>query len=370
VRERLSALRFVAASFALSRGVLLVVAVLARAWIVERAPNANKDFVAFPGHPLWDSFCRWDSGWYDRVARLGYFRGEGQSDVAFFPAFPYLSRWLGPLLGGHWAAGLAIGNLSLVGGLYFLYALAELRCGKEVARRAVWIVLVFPATVFYSAYYSEGVFLLAACGSFYFYEKGRFLPAGLFGCLAAMTRGAGVLLVPAMLLDALRREGWRARALSPRLAWLGLIVVGLGVVMVTLAVQVGDPLAFVTVQASWGRTSSMPWATLVREALRFDTGELMDWLDLSATAGLFVVAVVAYLRLDLAQAVFALACVVLPLCSGQVRSMERYAASVPAVFLVLAMATGRRWALWLALAALGGLMVAQTSLFVSWYWAG
>jgi hypothetical protein len=148
------------------------------------------------------------------------------------------------------------------------------------------------------------------------------------------------------------------------------VALGLGVVMVTLAVQVGDPLAFVRVQASWGRSSSLPVSTLVREAARLDPRELMDWLDLSATVGLLGVAVVALRRLDVGHAVFALACVVLPLCSGQVRSMERYAASVPAVFLVLAMATRRPVVERVVFLALGGLMVAQTALFVRWYWAG
>jgi len=370
VRERLSTLRFVVASFVMSRAALLAVVLFARAWIPERAPNANEDFVAFPEHPIWDSLCRWDSGWYDRVARLGYFRTEGQSDVAFFPAFPYLSRWLGPVFGGHWAAGLVISNLSLLAGLCFLHALAERRVGADGARRAVWMVLVYPATLFYSAYYSEGLFLLAACGAFYFYEEGRYLPAGLFGCLAAITRGAGFLLFPALLVGAASRGGWRLRALSPRVAWLGLVALGLGVVMVMLAAEVGDPLAFVRVQESWGRASSFSVSTLLREAARLDPRELMDWLDVAASAGLFVVGVASYRRLDVGHAVFALACVVLPLCSGQVRSMERYAASVPAMFLVLAMATRRPVVERVVFLALGGLMVAQTALFVRWYWAG
>ncbi len=359
----------------MSRAALSVVVLMTRAWIGERPLNAEKDFVAFPAHPFWDSFCRWDSGWYDRIARLGYVAAEGQSDVAFFPAFPYLSRWLGPLLGGHFAAGLVIANLSLLGGLCFLYAMAEdprataeAHAGASDSRRAVWMVLVYPATVFFSAYYSEGLFFLGVAGSFYFYEKRRLLPAGAFGGLAAMTRGAGVLLFPALLLGALRRDGWRVR--SARLLWLGLILLGLGVVMVDLAAEVGDPLAFVRVEAAWGRAPSLPLVTLVRGVRAFDPRELMDWLDLAATAGLLVVAVVAYRTLDLAHAVFALACVILPLCSGRMRGMERYAATVPALFLVLSMATSRPRFEKVAFLALGGLMAAQTALFVSWYWAG
>jgi hypothetical protein len=363
-------MRFVGLAFLAGRGALLVVVALSRAWIPERSPNAEKDFVAFPDHPLWDSFFRWDSGWYDRIARLGYFRGAGQSDVAFFPAFPYLSRWLGPLFGGHFAAGLVIGNAGLLAGLYLLHEMAVRHVGEDGARRAVWLVLVYPATVFYSAYYTEGLFLLAVTGSFYFYERDRLLPAGLFGGLAAMTRGAGVLLFPALLVGVLARGGWRLRGLSPRALWLGLILVGLAVVLLTLEAEVGDPLAFMKVQASWGRASSSPVGTILREMARFDPGDLLDWLDLSATLGLVVVAAVAWKKLDPAHAVFALLCVVLPLCSGRTRSMERYAASVPAVFLVLALATRRPAVARAVFVGLAGLMVVQTGMFVRWYWAG
>ncbi len=360
------------ASFLAGRAALLVVVFLARAFVPERAPNDDKDFVAFPSHPLWDSFCRWDSGWYDRIARLGYFRSgtDGQSDVAFFPAFPYLSRWLGPVFGGHWAAGLVISNLSLFGALYFVHALGERHAGEGGGRRAVWLVLLYPATVFYSAYYTEGLFLFAVLGAFHFYEQDDMRSAGLLGALAAMTRPVGVLLLPALLLGKLRRARWRPAAVSPRVLWLGLVLVGFGVVLATYAVQVGDPLAFVTAEARWGHAPTMPLVTLVRAARQLGHARAIDVLDLVAALALFPVAFVARKRIDLAQALFTLACVALPLCSGMARSIERYAACVPAVFLVLALATRRRAVAMGVFLVFAALMVLQTTLFVSWYWAG
>jgi hypothetical protein len=363
--ERRTPLRFVVLSFLLGRGALAAILWMSVAWLPARTPNDNRDFVAFPGHPLWDSLCRWDSGWYDRIARLGYSVSPGAaSDVAFFPAFPYLSRWLGPALGGHWAAGLAIGNAALLAGLWFTYRLGELRGGPELARRAVWMVLLYPATVFYSAYYGEGLFLMAATGALYFCARDRLGWAGAMGGLAAMTRPVGVLLFPALLVGALRR-GARPIAWT----WLGLIPLGLLAVMVTLAVQVGDPFAFLRVEASWGRAAAWPWVTLVRGVLALDARELMDWLDLAATLGLLGVAL-ATARGDSGHAIFALGCVLAALSSGQLRSMERYAASVPAVFLGLARATGRPWVERVVLLLLGALMAVQTARFAGWYWAG
>jgi Dolichyl-phosphate-mannose-protein mannosyltransferase len=350
--------------------MLLGVVVLARAGLPARAPNENRDFVAFPGHPLWDSFCRWDSGWYDRIARLGYVESRGQqSDVVFFPAFPYLARWFAPLFGSSWAAGLVVGNLAFLAALFFVHALAKERLGEEGGRRAVWLVLFYPASFFYSAFYTEGLFLLAVAGSFYYFERQRLLQASLFGALAALTRAAGIVLLPALFLGTLAREGW-ARAFSPRLLALVCIPLGLVAFMMLLDKSVGDPLAFMRGEAAFGCAPSLPWKTLYLAARNLHPANVIECLDLVAALGLLAVAVIAFRAKDVAQAVFTLGVVVLPLCAGRVRSMERYSACAVAVFLVLAVATRRRWAFRTVLLVFAALLTLQTTLFASWYWAG
>ena len=52
-------------------------------------------------HLLWDTFARYDSGWYFGIARHGYeFVEGGRSNLAFFPVYPLLMRYLGLALGG------------------------------------------------------------------------------------------------------------------------------------------------------------------------------------------------------------------------------------------------------------------------------
>jgi hypothetical protein len=369
-RARDGAAGFVVTAFVLGRVVLLEVVALARAWVPDRAPNDNRDFVAFPSHPLWDSFCRWDSGWYDRVARRGYLFQEGQSDVAFFPAFPYLSRWLGHGLGGHFAAGLVVSNLSLLGGLFFLYALAEPYVGAKGATRAVWMVLLYPATIFYSAYYTEGLFLFATAASLLFYERRRLLPAALFGSLAALTRLTGIFLFPALLVGVLSRHGGRARSVTARAAPLLLIPAGFSVFPLAMARQVGHPWAFLEDWPHWHRSLTEPLVTIARAARDLGSASFMDMLDLAAAFGLLAVVVVAARRLDVAHALFALLSVTVPLCSGWLRSTERYSASVVPVFVVLAHVTRTPRVAWAVFAISIALMVVQTALFVSWRWAG
>jgi hypothetical protein len=374
---RLATARFVVTSFLLWRGALFAVDLLAVHAIPERHPNPNKDYWAFPQSKFWDSFARWDSGWYNRIALRGYYFEGRQSNVAFFPAYPYLSRWLGKVVGGHWVAGLILSNLALLGALFFVHGISRRYLDEDGARRAVVYVLVFPSSIFLSAFYAEGLFLFAAAGAFYFYERDRLLLAGIFGCLAALTRFAGVLLFPALLLGALHRTGWSWRPLTPRLLFLLLIPAGLGIFMLILAVQVGDPMAWAKAQAGWGRETAFPLLTIFRDARSLDwsfaamNSDLVGRvLDLVATLGLFAAVAASLRRLDLAHATFAFLSVAMPLFSGRTLSMLRFASGVVPIYLLLAMA-GRRPA-WdrLITAAMALILALETVLFARWYWAG
>ena len=59
--------------------------------------------------------------------------GEVFTNVAFFPLYPMLMRVLGPFVGGVIPAGFLISNLALLGGLIFLYLLAELETSAASA---------------------------------------------------------------------------------------------------------------------------------------------------------------------------------------------------------------------------------------------
>src|ERR1700675_5067323 len=50
--------------------------------------------------PFWDPFTRWDSGWFFGIARNGYQYVEGgRNNLAYFPVYPLLMRYVGRLFG-------------------------------------------------------------------------------------------------------------------------------------------------------------------------------------------------------------------------------------------------------------------------------
>jgi hypothetical protein len=147
---------------------------------------------------------------------------------------------------------------------------------------------------------------------------------------------------------------------------------GLAVVMVVFQVQVGDPLAFVHAQAMWARKTTFPllsiaqagqdvvasgfpaWNGTVAQSIAASQG-LLRIMDLAAVLLLCACASLSLRRLDSAHSVFILLSVLMPLSSGLVLSMERFASGVVPVYLVLALVArteGRRTAIVAVSAAL------------------
>ena len=130
-----------------------------------------------------------------------------------------------------------------------------------------------PMAFFFSAVYSESLYLALSVGVFWCARQGRWAWVGVLGALAAATRSAGVvLLLPALMLylygpredrapdfppgaAARGRPAPRARARHRRalalaadyrlrsdILWLGLVPAGLALYMAYLALSGGDAL--------------------------------------------------------------------------------------------------------------------------------
>lgn len=293
------------------------------------------------------AWCQWDCAWYDRIAAHGYtaaaYGRSGMREEAFFPLFPFLARMLGDLIGSVRAAGLLVAHLGTLLGLWFVFLTALLFVSEEKARRALILLLLFPGSLFYSAFYSEGLFLCVTAGSAYYFFKKQWLLCGLFGMLAMLTRSSAVVLGAAMgaslLYDLLKR---RAR-FTPGMLWLGLFPAGLGIFMLILHWSVGDALAFVSAQKAWGRELFFPVATVIRElrwvnpAFPREASNIHRIMDSAAAVGfLSVAAVMAVRRWHPVLWLYVMGAVLMSLSTGMVLSMVRFMAVLFPVFIYLA----------------------------------
>ncbi|HLA76602.1 MAG TPA: mannosyltransferase family protein [Vicinamibacteria bacterium] len=362
--------------FVLWRGMLFAFDFVGTTMTTQRRPNPNKDYQAFKDNWFWDGWARWDAGWYKRIVDRGYYFEGGQSNVAFFPLYPLVTKAVAKVVRNPWAAGLLVSNASLLLALFFLNGIARMYFDQEGAQRSLVYLLVFPTSFFFSAYYSEALFLLTTATSFYFYLKARYFWCGRFGLLATMTRPTGVALFIAFLLGYLWNKRARPSQMNARILWILLIPCGLLVFMAILWAQVGDPMAFVKGQEGWGRSFTFPLRTLLDEYAHIDfsfprdlgnTDILMSLI----TSLLFLVLPLLLLgRCDVSLILYSLLLVLMPLSTGRVLSMMRFEVVAFPAFFALALLGKRQFADRLIVSTLAIFLGLYNLLFFNWYWAG
>lgn len=362
--------------FILWRGALFAFDFVGASFTHERTQNTNKDYQAFPDRPFWDGWARWDSGWYKRIVEKGYFIEGKQSNVAFFPLYPYVTRAVSKVVRNHWAAGLVVSNLSLLLALFFVLGIARMYLDAEGAHRSLVYLLIFPTSFFFSAYYSEGLFLLTTTASFYFYLKERYFWCGIWGMLATMTRSTGVALFIAFVMGYLWKKRFRLSQMSPAFLWILLIPCGVLAFMAILKAQVADPLAFVKYQEGWGRSFVFPLKTLANGIREINWSFPHDWHNMDMFMNL-VSSVVFLLcpflllgKYDVALPVYSLLLILVPLSTGSLLSLMRFEVVAFPTFFAFAQLGEHRavdrfityvFAIFLGL---------YNILFLNWYWAG
>jgi hypothetical protein len=215
----------------------------------------------FSRWPFIDMWIRWDAGWYQAVATVGYFfSSTEQSTVAYFPAYPALIR-LGVALGANpFIAGMVITFLCGLAALVVFRAWCLHFAPEAMAGRAQWIVALWPfAYYLYGAVYSDALFMALVIGAFLCLERGRAGWGALLGAVATATRPVAPAVVLGLWvrhIELRRRAGkpWGPADLIPLLSGLG--AAGF---MAYLFVRFHDPLAFLTTQAGWSQAPGSEW---------------------------------------------------------------------------------------------------------------
>ncbi|MGH9315476.1 MAG: mannosyltransferase family protein [Vicinamibacterales bacterium] len=336
---------------------------------------------------FWDAFARWDSGWFYGIARNGYaFVEGGRSNLAFFPAYPLSMRYVGRLLGGdqqsdYFIAGILVSWTAFVLAMIVLYRLAQLELGDEAAAIRVTVyAAVFPFAFFLGVVYSESLFLLGSVTTFYAMRRSAWLLAGLAGALTTATRANGIFMLPALLVLL-----WPLRRDRPAL------LKGLGAVALASAGYLAYSLFVYQLSGSffewrnsivrwdWSPGSRLPWMpvwTVVYRTLSDPYGYLTsspraicDLLNSSAAIA-FVAATPFIVRrfgvIGVAYAALIVINLFVPMSSGSVEGLGRYAAVLFPFPLWLASLRGEAVHRWLV-ATFGMFYVVCFTLWVKLY---
>jgi hypothetical protein len=306
----------------------------------------------FPSRsPFWDQFVHADSGWYMTIAQRGYeYVVDSRANIAFFPAFPMLMRYVGRLFGAshtaYFAGGLIVSWLSFIGAMVALYFLARFDVSPRIARRAVLLTAIFPFSFFFGEVYTESTFLLFAILGFYGFRTRRWVVGGLCASVAIATRVPGILMMPALAWIA-----WKSAEPTMKdraMATLGLVLALAGFAWYCGFVysMSGDPLSWVWSIQKWDyHPGGAPWTTPLRIVWSllthpYDYAQSPDALFdiLYGVTGVVFVALVpiVWRRLGPAYGLFVLLSLWLPLSSGATEGIGRYCSVLFPVFIWLA----------------------------------
>lgn len=382
-------------------------------------PNRLTSPFGYFANLLVSPFARWDSAWYLAVAKWGYgpqasglplHPPQAYARMNFFPLYPLLIRALGFVLRSDLLAGVAISLGAFALALVLLHRLVRLDFAPEIADGTVILLAFWPMSFFFSAIYTESLFLALSLGSLYAARRGCWWCAGLLGALASATRIEGVLLlVPLVLMlpwraAPVQRDGGHARPPSRRslrlahsAPWLGLVPTGLLAYICYLALRYGTGLApFRSQSLYWMHRQSWPFAAVFyggRAALHgleqllqgpvapYRVALYAGGASFSATQDIYlflftVLILVAFVlgtrTLPLAYSAYALVSLALPLSdpvsASPLGSLPRYAAVIFPLFIWGAQLCARRRLLPYAVAFGAVLLGLFTAEFSTWVW--
>ncbi|MBQ6508742.1 MAG: hypothetical protein IJI07_04640 [Flexilinea sp.] len=290
--------------------------------------------------PKWwiDIWCRWDSEWQLSIVKWGYVAPEnlteGYSNLAFFPLYPYLIRGLTFWMPKRFQTesvwlltGLIISNLCLLLALYGIAKLSQKLFDDRTAGRIVMLMLCLPCAFYFSAFYGESLFLCLTVYTLILAENERYGWSAVCAAGAALCRPHGVLILLPVVWIYMSKRGWNFRKIGTAWLWYFLVPAGICGYFFGLYRLTGDFFAFFKAQSSWGRSLTDTDAFRLYFEPLFTRHNRPTTIDLVMILTSLVLSIWMLIRSPhKAYGIYALACTLVLIGTGNLYSMMRYTA--------------------------------------------
>jgi hypothetical protein len=200
------------------------------------------------------AWSQWDAEHYTRIASNGYEHPTDPGSPAFFPLYPLLTKGFGWLTGldDSWleiqVSGVLVAWICFFIAVALITRLFQRLVDDDVARTAGVLLCISPFSFFFTAGYTESLFLIFVALTFLLALQRRWGWAAVAVALATACRVTGVFLIPVLLFMA-----WRRRASLPALVSVAVVSpLGILAYMAYTWLALDDPLAFLHAQEGWG----------------------------------------------------------------------------------------------------------------------
>lgn len=339
----------------------------------------------------------WSWGNFDGVHFLSIAQdGYKPLQYFFFPLFPKLVGVVGDLLGNsvlnYFWSGLFVSNIAFIIGLIGLVRLMHKEFDTKTTNLTLLLLLLFPTSFYFHAFYSESLFLALSVWSFYFLKERKWIEAGLLIGLATATRVVGIALIPALVLEMWRQK--KKVTISKILSFL-FSVSGITSYLFYLQKVTGDPLEFLHSVGIYGEQRSSQLILLPQVFYRYIFKILpniqysyfpavfttwMEFIVAVLAAGLLILSLIAKVRkikgltvlktMNGSYIVYAVFLYLIPTFSGSFSSLPRYTIVIFPLFITASILLQKVSLLvkYLVYCVLLVSLIVSFSLFVRGYW--
>jgi Gpi18-like mannosyltransferase len=320
---------------------------------------------------------RWDAPHYLDIARAGYVAGGVEARwIVFYPLYPWLVRACAFVLGDELVSAFFVSTVASLAAGLLLYRLAEFDEPEAVARASVFLMFVFPTSYFLHIGYTESLFIALSVGAFLAARVRSWWLAGALGALAAAARVNGLLLIPALALEAWDEYRGGGRRWRWEWLWVGAAALGFGVYLLINWKVFGHPFEFLNKQEQyWSKSLTWPWVGI---GAAWDSiwgrapseAQMVGWQEFFFVLLGLALTVWAWLRLRASYAAWMTLNWLLWTSTKFVLSVPRYTLVMFPAYILLARAASSR-PVWNAVITVWSLLFLAlfAARFVQGYWA-
>lgn len=329
---------------------------------------------------------QWDAQWYLKIADQGYPKNPTDTimanktvmdglSYAFFPLYPILLAIFNMIFGYIELSAFIFSLILLGANFYSLYFVVSKIYNENIAYKTVFLLFLFPFSIFYRSYFAEGLFLLILTWFSYFLIKREWLKASLFQGLLMVTKPHGLFLLLITLPLMIKDIVYKKQKIPGIIYNLVLVFVFFTVWLIYNKSMTGNYLYWKEVQLSFFSTQSvieiirhnfLLIISLFKLPLHDMHASRIDLLVLIYT-GMLLYSSRKYLLKELWSISFFIW--LIPMLIKDPASYSRYQIVSFPIFIYLASTLDSKWFNIISSVFYGVLLVISLY-FVNWYWIG
>ncbi|MFH0832271.1 MAG: hypothetical protein V1900_00920 [Candidatus Aenigmatarchaeota archaeon] len=327
------------AIFLLIKIVLLVVGIFSQLIPIELTHRQIRSDSLFL-NPWMQS----DAGAYLDIAKNGYNPNfnEGMGNYAWYPLYPLMIKAIGFL--GYDIAAFLISNIFSFLAVTMLYLLVKKEMNGKMAYKTVFYLLLFPTAYFFTAAYTESLFLFLSLACFWFAQEGKYMHSGIAGFFASLTRSQGVILLLPILYIYLREKKFR---ISPNVLFILLIPLGILTIMAYHYFSIGDAFMMFKAQQGFARELALPWVAFINTFYMGITsktfgGTIYYFFDIAVAAAFIALSLLSLRHIKKEYGIYSVLSLILPISTSLLFGIPRFVLVLfPAFMMVAKLSEGK-----------------------------